>query len=248
VKILNSQENLSPVISKASVPDSVDITSSREIISVMGFDPDGLSDIVKAVCDIYHPEAPQVPNASIILADNGENGDVISGDGIFSAQLTADFAKKQPGLFSFRFQAFDQKGNASNSLVKVVALFDSNNEPPVISDLVAPDTLKLNPTQVVKFIVSVKAADPQGLENISRVYFNSYKPPDGEPSVSNPFYVNDSGNFSQHGDQVAGDGIYSLRLEMPPSTITGDYRFVFEAVDRSNAISNQIEHIVTVIK
>jgi hypothetical protein len=49
------------------------------------------------------------------------------------------------------------------------------------------------------------------------------------------------------GDTVANDGIYSLRVSLPPTTVTGTYRFEFQAVDRSAASSNIIVHRLTVL-
>jgi hypothetical protein len=46
---------------------------------------------------------------------------------------------------------------------------------------------------------------------------------------------------------MAGDGTYSRIINLPPTAIRGDFRFVFEARDKSGLVSNTIEHIMTVI-
>lgn len=245
VVIIVGAENLPPVISNASVPALVDLNSTGEyIISVMASDPEDINQVKSVKCDIYNPEAPSIPNQTVVLTDDGENGDTVSDDGVFTAKITVGFAKAKVGTFSFRFQATDQNGGLSNVLVQLVQVMNAENLAPEIADLSAPDTLQLSSTEIVVFAVAVRASDPQGLSDIARVYFNSYLPPDGRPASNNPFNLNDSGDLTQHGDQTEGDGIYSLLLKMPPGTPSGTYRFVFEAVDRSGAVSNQIEHFV----
>jgi hypothetical protein len=56
----------------------------------------------------------------------------------------------------------------------------------------------------------------------------------------------DDGNTTLHGDLVAGDGIYSLLIQVIPSNEKGTYRFEFQAKDRSGALSNIINHSVLI--
>jgi hypothetical protein len=48
------------------------------------------------------------------------------------------------------------------------------------------------------------------------------------------------------GDAVKGDGIYSLTVGYP--TLPGTYRFEFQALDRSNAFSPKIVHLIQVVQ
>ena len=119
-----------------------------------------------------------------------------------------------------------------------------DNDPPVLSNLVAPDTVSRS--QIPNnFLLAVEVSDPQGRDDISKVYFNTFKP-DNSPSSGNPFYMRDDG--SQGVDQNANDGIYSLRIEISPQNQLGNYRFEFEAVDKSGAKSDKITHIITVVE
>jgi len=94
--------------------------------------------------------------------------------------------------------------------------------------------------------LSIKATDPDGQSDIQKVFFNSYRP-DGSPSTGNPFQMFDDGNFNgQSGDSEAGDGIYSLTVQLPTTTQRGTYRFVFQATDRSGAQSNEVSHLLRV--
>jgi hypothetical protein len=50
------------------------------------------------------------------------------------------------------------------------------------------------------------------------------------------------------GDDVAGDGRYALKINLPVGTPTGNYTFVFQAIDKSDSTSNEISHILTVVQ
>ncbi|GEM_PF-1041348 len=118
------------------------------------------------------------------------------------------------------------------------------NKPPIISNLIAPDTLNLS-TDTLKIIISIRAIDYDGKEDIQSVFFNSYLP-DGSPSRSNPILMYDDGNLIVNGDQIANDGIYSRIIILPPNTTKGKYRFEFQAIDKKNARSNIINHFIVV--
>ncbi|MDR3668143.1 MAG: hypothetical protein P4L35_14975, partial [Ignavibacteriaceae bacterium] len=60
-----------------------------------------------------------------------------------------------------------------------------------------------------------------------------------------PFYMYDDGR-PEHGDAVAGDGIYSLIISLPPGTTKGTYRWEFQAQDREKKTSNIIIHNIVV--
>jgi len=112
-------------------------------------------------------------------------------------------------------------------------------KPPVLVELNAPDSVQLQ-AQAVTFDMSVLVEDENGLADIKQVFFNSFLP-DNSPSSGNPFILRDQGVASQ-GDAVAGDGWYSIRVQLPPNAQKGEYEFQFRAVDFSNATSNVIIH------
>jgi hypothetical protein len=246
IVILDMVENLPPQISQAVVPENMYLTDSTlQFISIKVSDPQGLNDVQEVSCQIFNPQEPANPNVVVNLQDAGQDGDAEAGDGIYSALISIDFTQKKVGTFSFRFQARDKAKNLSNPLVKTSKVANYLNVPPAISNLVAPAELTLSALDVVTANMTVAVDDPQGISDIQFVYFNSTKP-DGKPAAGNPFYLNDDGNQSVSGDKVKGDGIYSITINLPPGTANGEYTFVFEAVDFSNAKSNQITHKLTV--
>jgi hypothetical protein len=108
--------------------------------------------------------------------------------------------------------------------------------------------MKLSPAGTVTAVLSVSVSDNEGPDDVREVFFNSFLPPDNRPSSGNPFIMADNGNTAVNGDETANDGVYSLIIGLPSSVSTGDYTFVFEAVDNSDAHSNQITHVITVIQ
>jgi hypothetical protein len=150
------------------------------------------------------------------------------------------------GNYNVRFSVtgFDGK----NKQVAVSSFYFNNgqdNLPPIISNLVIPDSI----AKGVFFNFSVTATDPNGLNDIrpeDGVFFNLYRP-DSTIVQAEPFFMHDDGDAG-FGDDVAGDGIYSYRNSFLQDSTTqvGNWKFVFQARDRSGLVSNIIEHFLYV--
>jgi hypothetical protein len=132
-------------------------------------------------------------------------------------------------------------GGASSNAIRTPVTILRLNQPPVLSNLQAPDSVALESIQQF-LLLQVEARDPNGQNDIRSVYFNSTRP-NGTPSSGNPFAMYDDGT---NGDLQANDSTYSLMVVLPPSTTPGTYRFDFQAIDRSDSLSNTITHFVTV--
>ena len=141
------------------------------------------------------------------------------------------------------FQAKDRENHLSPVVTDTV-LVESPviNNPPVITQVAGPDTLSR--AQGGTYLLTAAVTDPQGLDDIQKVTFNTFKP-DGSPSSGNPFSMYDTGS---DGDAAAGDGIYSFQFTISQSNVTGQYRFEFQAQDKPGATSNVAVHIITVIQ
>ena len=112
-------------------------------------------------------------------------------------------------------------------------LADDLLDPPILSDIVAPDTVSRSATE--PFLLSVRVSDSQGLGDVRAVYFVVTKP-DGTPAAGSPFLMYDDGDEETNGDSVAGDGIYSLLVVITPQNDKGTYRFDFFAEDYSQGV------------
>ncbi len=243
--VVDGEENLAPSIDILTAPQFAALSDTLpHFVSIKVSDPQGLNDIDAVVLNIYNQTSSKAVT-KVNLHDDGTNGDVIANDGIFSILLDPAFTKNQIGVFIFHVQAFDKSGSASNPLTQYVKVLTYQNDPPFIFNIVAPDTMNLLPDQAAATVLKVSVTDPQGLSDIYSVFFNTYKP-GNVPSSGNPFKMADNGQTEANGDETAGDGVYSLRIFLPPDTQTGNYTFIFEAEDKSEAKSNQITHIITV--
>ena len=124
-----------------------------------------------------------------------------------------------------------------------------NVAPVIFNALIEPDTLVVNDTTLIQ--TSVQVADSNGLNDIQNVFFIVTRP-DG---TSNNLEVNlfDDGSccplppFNQvSGDAEAGDGIFSLIIQVDQTNQKGIYHFRFQARDQSNALSNIIDYEVLI--
>jgi len=150
------------------------------------------------------------------------------------------------GNYTVKFSAEGFEGN-----IKQVALGTfyfkngQDNLPPEISNLICPDSI----SRGINFIFSVKTDDPNGRNDILSTFFSLYRP-DGTPVEESPgdiyFAMHDDGNLTVFGDSTANDGIYSFKNSFQSTSQTGNWKFVFQAIDRSNSLSNIIEHYLLV--
>ncbi|MFA6234576.1 MAG: choice-of-anchor X domain-containing protein [Bacteroidota bacterium] len=150
------------------------------------------------------------------------------------------FERKRGDVGDYRVDVIgtDDAGISANSAhAKFRILFGSR--PPVIIAVTAPDTVDLQLQTLIIFITA-EVSDESGLADIRQVTFNLFLP-SGKPSASNPQILRDDAS-PLSGDVTAGDGIYSITVQMPPDTPKGEYRFEFRALDYSNLTSNVVIH------
>ena len=195
--------------------------------------------------DIYSPENEKINPSILYLLDNGNpaNGDADANDDIYTAKINLD-SNSINGNYELKYYVTDDL-----NIIKQVATskyyFNNgkSNVAPVISDdVINPDTLVVTDTVVI--YTGIKATDENGSNDIQKVYFTVYKP-DGSTNNSQ-LELFDDGDFLNHGDLVAGDGIYSKLISVNQNNDKGSYRFEFRAKDRSNKLSNIINHIVVI--
>ncbi|MEJ2105301.1 MAG: hypothetical protein P8X47_12105 [Ignavibacteriaceae bacterium] len=121
-----------------------------------------------------------------------------------------------------------------------------DNVPPVISNLIMPDSVQAGGT----ILYTVEVSDSNGLSDVESVFYEVYNP-DGIKVVNSQgiseFPMFDDGNTQENGDVTAGDGIYTVVLTFPVSAQTGTWRFEFQARDRSKTLSNKIIHNIVVL-
>jgi hypothetical protein len=242
--ILAGKENRPPQILSATTPDRIWPDSTyRPQLLVRVSDPDGAGTVRVVRVEIYPPYFSR-PALTDSLLDDGQHGDGAAGDGLFGQTLTPARFGCKVGLYNFVFRAVDIPNSVSAAETKTVtvSLLRENNLPPLVTDLQAPSTISRNAVPNT-YLLSVRVADPNApCDGIKRVFFNSFLP-NGTPSQNNPFAMRDDGN---QGDAVAGDGRYSLTIQIPSNTALGNYRFEFQAEDQKGAQSTKLVHTISV--
>jgi len=237
-------ENHNYQILSLSPKDSViyNINDSSLVISAQ-FSPTSKLNTVSV--EIINPAGKKhLPNL-IGLLDNGkiENGDLLAGDKIFSNKI---FMKRNDlnGSYTIKYFVSDQ---ISNNRLGAQSTFKfrngETNSPPVISDaFIDPDTMIVTTTIVIQ--TRIKAFDPNGLNDIKEVFFIVYRPDGTTNNLKTLLF--DDGNISDNGDLIAGDGIFSRKIQVNETNAKGTYRFEFRAADRGGLLSNVINYQVLI--
>jgi len=222
-----------------SITDTINISIH---ISVNATDPDGRSDLVLLNYEILYQNMKSFV-ADGILNDIGLNGDSISNDGIYSAIATFDIPRVTVGLVNIKIQAKDKQDLLSNEIILGLNITRKANYP-LLSGLNAPSSVTL-PSSGSKVInMSIAAADSDGLADIKEVFFRSLDSSD----PTKKYFLFDNGNIASNGDSLAGDGIYSIKVELPYNMTAKPYRFEFQAKDFTELLSNKILHTLNVVR
>ena len=152
--------------------------------------------------------------------------------------------RKDIGNYALRLYGIDSQNRVSNSIITNIIVV-SENHAPVIEKIYAPDTIFVS-EGTPKYNLIAKVSDSEGLSDIKKVYFNSFKP-DGTPASGNPFQMYDDGDRTgTSGDLQINDGLYSLIIQITSQSTKGKYRFDFYASDKSDSVSKVYQHYIIV--
>jgi len=113
------------------------------------------------------------------------------------------------------------------------------NSAPVLSALTVPDTLLS--TVISSYIFSVKCSDKDGLADVHAVQYSVTG-----INVNLTGELLDDGNYDVHGDNIANDGKYSMRLSA--ALAPGVYELTVKGFDQSEAESNTLSQGFTVVQ
>jgi len=173
------------------------------------------------------------------LHDDGVSPDLVAGDGIYSALLQFTISRSASGVFILMFTATDQLGFQSNTVETPLFMIRPSHLP-VLSNLVAPDTVTVPVGGSTTLQVSIRATDVDGQSDISQVYFLSL-------DSSNPtqkFIMNNDGSAP---GSVPGDSTYALLIQVNDSpTVRRTYRFAFQAANSLGDTTGSLIHRITI--
>lgn len=234
----------SPSVISASVSPTAVNTDSMNV-GPFQLPEDVLTISLLATIKIGHPSPSLVgyalyedyrsePLAAGELNDLGLPPDETASDSIYSGRVTFHINRSFIGNLIVELVPKSNSGTVGTAFLQTVQIQRFNN-PPTLSQLQAPDTVRTS--LMTEFVVSVQANDPDGISDVATV---TRQTPAG--SLWN---LNDSG---VNGDLVAGDGIYTETVSLSPPPSPGSYTFVFRALDQSSATSNTIQHTIVVVQ
>jgi len=233
----------SPILSNPyRSKDTVFTTSSAPIInftaSVM-VNADGGGDIKSVTCKVFSPDNIQL--ASYTMKDDGTMPDSTSGDGRYTCTVDiTNISCLLVGQYSIQLLAENSAGLTSNMIITSFPVVMTNNQAPIVWGLSSPDSIAIPTTGANVRTLSINALDSNGFCDIRRVFFNSYRP-DSSITGGSPFTMYDDGNILEHGDTTAGDGKFSLIIQvLSTQTTTGWYTFKYQAEDKSGLLSSQV--------
>ncbi len=220
-------------VSFVSPTDSITFRADDSLVTiVIGFTSSSKPGDV--FCDIIASDRSKLNSSPFQLFDNNDN------------RFKNDFPLSEfypNGIYNIKYYV----KNADETLQQVaLASFKYNNGqdnlPPVISNLIAPDTVTIgSDTTFIQITLDVE--DANGMNDVEFVRFDSFLP-NGNPSSQNPIAMFDDGT---HGDETAGDGTYSRIVILPPVGVSkGTFRWEFQAIDRGGESSNIIVHFILI--
>ena len=239
------KQSVDYVVENISVPDL--FVFSEENKSLTAQVTIGNSRTVKAISfEITSVDGYNIINyGNEMIPNNGNDTKIYTGSALLAkGMLTSDYMisffvedninpnganLKKVGYKTFKFQS------------------EAENFAPVISNLIMPVEVQ----RETSFIFSINVNDPNGKNDLAEVYFELLRP---DSSIvysdvnqqNKKFPLFDNGDFTNAGDQIAGDGIYSLRNSFGGTSQTGNWYFQFNAVDKSGLISNTISYSLKV--
>lgn len=231
-KSLRVLQNIRPVVEAVSFPDSISAGMQPLEITATVSDSNGVDDVRWVLVDGQHDFGLQKGFRDTLVSRPG-------GSAVFSRIVDSSYATGKMGNYLLQFVAEDMSEEKSIPLSRSVYF---ENTPPQVWDTVVPDSLKVPQSGAAEVLITVRVKDRQSLSDIQEVYFDSVKP-DGNPSSGNPFYMYDNGlPYNQNeatavGDKIAGDGVYSLTIFLPPGTPLGVYTFTFYAKDKAGQLT-----------
>jgi hypothetical protein len=233
--LIETNQNKYQVTSASTTPvDSFKYTPNDSLITI-NINFTSSSEVSEVFCDIFASDESKLNSSPFQLFDNNDN------------RFENDFPLSEfypIGIYNITY--YIKNPDASMQQIARGSFYYDNgqpNLPPEIANtVVEPDTVVV--TEPILIFTSVEASDPNGQNDILKVYFTVYNP-DSTTSGSE-IELFDDGEVDANGDLLAGDGIYSRLIEVDETNTKGTYRFEFRARDRGGNLSNKIDHFVLI--
>jgi hypothetical protein len=245
--------NSAPVIHQIFALDSLSYLTENPIFSIVVSDSDGIGDIAKAYFESENLTKGFTQYEQQLYNDGDfeSSGDLIANDSIFSTRISTDFliAKKGPYNLKFYVEDTSEEQNVDEAVQFIVI----ENFASQFLNFNIPESIII-PQEIGAYnreLMTVEAVDPEGLADIDSVYFYSMKPDSTLANNGQPFIMVDNGlpynannPLIETGDEVYGDGIYTLSLLVYDGTDSGTYTFSLFIRDRAGNLSGPIKKTI----
>lgn len=238
-----SNVTLSPTVVRIDTVKPVNGTYTLNlVVSAKASDPDGYANIGTVQSDIVGPSGDRL--LTVTMHDDGVAPDAVRGDEVFTARVDLPISREMTGRYYPFVIATDQSGFQSNAVSTSFLVFRQRNSPPRLSNLIAPDTLHVQQHVKVPIPMHVTAADSDGQGDIKEVYFLSLS--SSSPTTHYQLLDDGGGTNGESGDQVAGDGVYSIIVQLDPDSnaTKPNYLFQFQAKDAPGDTSGSLFHTI----
>ncbi|GMQ81806.1 MAG: hypothetical protein BMS9Abin05_1242 [Rhodothermia bacterium] len=242
-------ENRSPVLSglffsPSSVlldelpAGSIQAGIARFMLNVAVDVADADGDLDRIFFLVVSPIPGRDPAASeeIVVAENGH----------VALDINLQIPVAEIGNYTVQVFASDQAGSLGNQVVGTL-IVDAISEPPQIDAIDIPDRVTLpGPSEpAIQVPIIAHVSDPDGLANILSVQVEV----NGKSTLQlcdDGGGANCNAGFPNSGDVTAGDGLFTLTIELDSSNTPGDNIFVFKAIDRAGLESETVTKIIVV--
>ena len=189
------------------------------------------------------------------LMDDGTSGDMLSEDQLFTRKFfNGSGLKNTISSIAKDSIYFSILALYSGKKLTQESIFLLGNIRPKLGTVFVPETvtrparnLDDNVVNTVEFRVFATVTDPNGQDDIKRVFFRSYHVGlDSMMNNGNPILLLDDGGENGSGDLQKGDGSYTTTVSITQYAKTGTYVWTFEAQDQSNAYSDSVKKTLVV--
>jgi len=165
----------------------------------------------------------------------------------FSSPLTFTIKNTDIGTMVFQFSITTVSGSSSNLVQQSLVIQRNVNHPPVILNVALPDTVVLPAHDSLLIKITAQVSDPDGLGDVGEVFFYSLN----STNPQQKFEMYDDGGrvFPNDGDDVAGDGIYTIIIKIVDTPFVrqvGTFHFEFHAADKEGASATPITKSLTI--
>ena len=176
----------------------------------------------------------------------GDATSSVPGDGEIVIDVPLLIPEGAAGMYQVAVFASDTRGAMSNRIFGTFEVV-AGNDPPVITAIDIPDVITRPPAgePAISIPLIVHVDDPDGIQNIQKV--------EVQVNGGGTLFLCDDGGvgtcnagFGTSGDTEAGDGAFTLTIQLEALNAPGEYLFQFIAEDRAGLRSERLTRTITV--